>query len=120
LKHKLKQSKEFVEVVQMKSGQCWTELSPWTSWLHLCIVHARERKQQFKHWLTKGTPRPVEAKVHVTRTKTMVLVFFNSRGMVYTNYVPKGKFHCWSPEDLPEAFEEEDARDGGRGVVPPL
>ena len=49
-----------------------------------------------------------------------MLVFFDSRGMVYTNYVPKGKFHCWSPEDLPEAFEEEDARDGGGGVVPPL
>jgi len=30
------------------------------------------------------------------------------------------EFYCWSPEDLPEAFEEEDARDGVGGVVPPL
>ncbi len=50
----------------------------------------------------------------------MVLMFFNSQWLVYSNYVPKDKFHCWSPEDLPEAFEEEDARDGGGGVVPPL
>ncbi len=38
----------------------------------------------------KGTHGPVKAKVHATRTKTMVLVFFNSQRMVYTNYVPKG------------------------------
>ena len=38
----------------------------------------------------KGTPGPVKAKVHATRTKTMMLVFFNSQRMVYTNYVPKG------------------------------
>ncbi len=52
-------------------------------------MHNHERKQQFKQWLKKGTPRPVKAKVHVRRTKTMVLVFFNSQRMVYTNYVPK-------------------------------
>jgi hypothetical protein len=30
------------------------------------------------------------------------------------------EFYFWSPEDLSEAFEEEDARDGVGGVVPPL
>jgi hypothetical protein len=68
----------------------------------------------------RAAVQAVNAKVHATRTKTMVLVFYNSQRMVYTNSVPKGKFHCWSPEDLPEAFEEDDARDGGGGVVPPL
>jgi hypothetical protein len=29
--------------------------------------------------------------VHASRTKTMVLAFFDSQGMVYMNYVPKGE-----------------------------
>jgi histone-lysine N-methyltransferase SETMAR len=32
----------------------------------------------------------VKAKVHATRTKQMVLVFFDSKGLIYTNYVPRG------------------------------
>jgi hypothetical protein len=39
----------------------------------------------------KGTPGPVKVKIHDTRTKTMVLTFFDYKGMVYNNYVPKGK-----------------------------
>jgi hypothetical protein len=33
----------------------------------------------------------VKAKIHGSRTKQMVMAFFNSKGMVYTNYVPRGK-----------------------------
>ena len=41
-------------------------------------------------WLPKGQPGPIKAKVHATRTKQMVLCFFNSKGLIYTNYVPRG------------------------------
>jgi hypothetical protein len=41
-------------------------------------------------WLPKGQPGPVKAKVHGTRTKQMVLAFFNSKGLIYTNYMPRG------------------------------
>jgi hypothetical protein len=30
-------------------------------------------------------------KVHATQTKKMVLVFFDVKGIIYMNYVPKGK-----------------------------
>jgi histone-lysine N-methyltransferase SETMAR len=52
--------------------------------------HTPEMKQQSMQWLPKGQPRPVKAKVHATRTKQMVLAFFNSKGLIYTNYVPRG------------------------------
>jgi hypothetical protein len=45
-------------------------------------------KQQSKQRLKKGIPGPVKERVHDTRTKTMVLTFFDSKGMVYNNYVP--------------------------------
>ncbi len=49
-----------------------------------------ETKQQSMQWLPKGQPGPVNAKVHATRTKQMVLAFFDSKGLIYTNYVPRG------------------------------
>jgi histone-lysine N-methyltransferase SETMAR len=54
-------------------------------------MHTPETKSQSKQWLKKGTPGPVKAKVQATRTKQMVLAFFDSKGMVYTNNVPRGK-----------------------------
>jgi len=53
-------------------------------------MHTPETKNQSKQWLKKGIPGPIKAKVHATRTKQMVVAFFDSQGMVYTNYVPRG------------------------------
>ncbi len=52
--------------------------------------HIPETKQQSKQWLKKGKPGPIKAKVHVTRAKQIVLAFFDAKGLIYTNYVPKG------------------------------
>jgi histone-lysine N-methyltransferase SETMAR len=50
--------------------------------------HILETKQQSMQWLPKEQPGPVKAKVHATRTKQMVLAFFDSKGLLYTNYMP--------------------------------
>jgi diketogulonate reductase-like aldo/keto reductase len=52
--------------------------------------HTLETMQQLMQWLPKGQPGPVKVKVHATRTKQMVLAFFDSKGLIYTNYVPRG------------------------------
>ncbi len=52
--------------------------------------HTPQTKQQSKQWLVKGAPGPIKAKVHASRSKQMVLCFFDSKGLIYTNYVPKG------------------------------
>jgi hypothetical protein len=52
--------------------------------------HTPETKQQVRQWLPKGQPGPVKAKVNATRTKKMVLAFFDSKGLIYTNYLPRG------------------------------
>jgi hypothetical protein len=54
-------------------------------------MHTPITEQQSKQWLKKGTPGPVKARFHATRTKTMVLAFFDSKGMIYNNYVPKAQ-----------------------------
>jgi histone-lysine N-methyltransferase SETMAR len=53
--------------------------------------HTPEMKRASKEWMKKGLPGPRKAKVHATRIKKMVLVFFNAKGIIYMNYVPKGK-----------------------------
>jgi hypothetical protein len=41
-------------------------------------MHTQEAKQQSKQLLKKGEPGNVKAEVHASRTKNMVLTFFNS------------------------------------------
>ena len=53
--------------------------------------HTPETKRQSKQWTKKGQPGPIKAKVHASRTKQMVLVFFDAAGVIYTNYVPRGE-----------------------------
>jgi histone-lysine N-methyltransferase SETMAR len=52
--------------------------------------HTPETKQQSKQLLNNGKPGPIKAKVHATRAKQMVLAFFDAKGLIYTNYMPKG------------------------------
>jgi histone-lysine N-methyltransferase SETMAR len=52
--------------------------------------HTPETKQQSKQWLPKGQPGPIKAKVQASRTKQMVLAFFDAKGIIYTNYAPRG------------------------------
>jgi histone-lysine N-methyltransferase SETMAR len=53
--------------------------------------HNPEMKRVSKQWVKKDQPGPRKAKVHATRTKKMVLVFFDAKGVIYMNYVPKGE-----------------------------
>jgi hypothetical protein len=52
--------------------------------------HIPQTKQQSKQWLEKRTPGLIKGKVQASRMKQMVLVFFDSKGLIYTNYVPTG------------------------------
>jgi hypothetical protein len=47
-------------------------------------------KMLSKQWLKKGTPGPMKAKVAASGTKQMVLAFFDNKGVIYMNYVPRG------------------------------
>jgi hypothetical protein len=53
--------------------------------------HTPETKRQSKQWVKKGPPGPLKAKVHAWRMKQMVLVFFDAKGIIYANFVPKGE-----------------------------
>ena len=52
--------------------------------------HTPESKRNSKQWLKKGSPGPLKARVQESRKKQMVLAFFDNKGLIYTNYVPRG------------------------------
>ena len=53
-------------------------------------LHTPETKKQSKRWVPKGEPGPIKALVQASRTKHMMLAFFDAKGLIYTNVVPKG------------------------------
>ena len=54
-------------------------------------LHTPETKKQSKRWVKRGQPGPLKARVQASRSKTMILAFFDARGLIYTNVVPKGE-----------------------------
>ncbi len=56
----------------------------------LVSYHTPETKNQSKEWTKKGQPGPLKSKMQETRNKQMALVFFDAKGVIYTNIVPKG------------------------------
>jgi hypothetical protein len=53
-------------------------------------MHMPETKLQSRQWLKKGNPGPIKAKVIASHTKQIVLMFFDDKGMIYMNHVPRG------------------------------
>ena len=50
-----------------------------------------ETKRQSEEWHTKSSPRPKKARMSRSRVKTMIIVFFESRGIVHKEFVPPGQ-----------------------------
>ncbi|UYV75320.1 hypothetical protein LAZ67_12003485 [Cordylochernes scorpioides] len=50
-----------------------------------------ESKRQSCAWHTKSSPRPKKARMSKSRIKTIIIVFFDIRGIVHCEFVPQGQ-----------------------------
>ena len=50
-----------------------------------------ETKRQSSEWHTKSSPRPKKARMNRSKVKTMIIVFFDSRGIVHKEFLPPGQ-----------------------------
>ncbi|UYV64612.1 hypothetical protein LAZ67_3001311 [Cordylochernes scorpioides] len=50
-----------------------------------------ESKRQSCAWHTKSSPRPKKPRMSKSRIKTMIIVFFDIRGIVHCEFVPQGQ-----------------------------
>jgi len=53
-----------------------------------------QKKRQSKKWHTSASPRPKKARRRKSKIKSMLICFFDSEGIVHTEFVPQG--HCLS------------------------
>ena len=54
--------------------------------------HTPETKEQSKQLVKKGSPGTIKCKTQASRVKRMVLAFHNSKGLIYTNLVPRADY----------------------------
>ena len=50
-----------------------------------------ETKRQSSEWHTKNSPRPKKARMSKSRVKAMLVVFFDSKGVIHSEFVPQGQ-----------------------------
>ena len=50
-----------------------------------------ETKQQSSQWKSPGPPRPKKARQSCSTTKSMLIVFFDNRGIVHYEFAPEGQ-----------------------------
>jgi len=50
-----------------------------------------ETKRRSKEWHTSTSPRPKKARMSKSKIKSMLICFFDSQGIVHTEFVPEGQ-----------------------------
>jgi len=50
-----------------------------------------ETKRQSSEWNGKASPRPKKLKFQRSRIKNMLIIFFDSQGVVHKEFAPEGK-----------------------------
>jgi hypothetical protein len=56
-----------------------------------CFAYDPETNQQSSEWVGKTSPRPKKLKFQKSRIKTMLIIPFDSKGVVQKEFVPEGK-----------------------------
>jgi hypothetical protein len=56
-----------------------------------CFAYNPETKRQISERVSQTVPRPKKLKFQRSRIKTMLIIFFDSQGVVHKEFVPEGK-----------------------------
>jgi len=56
-----------------------------------CFAYDPETKRQSFEWVDETYPPPKKLKFQRSRIKTMLIIFFDSQGVVHKEFVPEGK-----------------------------
>jgi hypothetical protein len=56
-----------------------------------CFANDSETKRQSSEWVGATSPRPKKLKFQKSRIKTMLIIFYDSQGVVHKESVPEGK-----------------------------
>ena len=85
----MKTSQDFVQPVQRWSQAVLHNIEMMDE--SAVFFHMPETKNQSKQWVMKGQPGPIKARVHASWQKLMLLAYFDTDSVIYTDYMPRGK-----------------------------
>ncbi|UYV78664.1 hypothetical protein LAZ67_16002322 [Cordylochernes scorpioides] len=79
---------ELLDLIQNEPGFLNSVVTGDESWM---FEYDQESKRQSCAWYKKSSPRPKKARMSKSRFKTMIIVFFDIRGIVHCEFVPQGQ-----------------------------
>ncbi|UYV82242.1 K02A2.6-like [Cordylochernes scorpioides] len=79
---------ELLDLIQNEPGFLNSVVTGDESWM---FEYDPESKRQNCAWHTKSSPRPKKARMSKSRIKTIIIVFFDIRGIVHCEFVPQGQ-----------------------------
>ncbi|UYV84494.1 hypothetical protein LAZ67_X002369 [Cordylochernes scorpioides] len=79
---------ELLDLIQNEPGFLNSVVTGDESWM---FEYDPESKRQSCALHTKSSPRPKKARMSKSRIKTMIIVFFDIRGIVHCEFVPQGQ-----------------------------
>ncbi|UYV82647.1 hypothetical protein LAZ67_22000367 [Cordylochernes scorpioides] len=79
---------ELLDLIQNEPGFLNSVVTEDESWM---FEYDQESKRQSCAWHKKSSPRPKKARMSKSRIKTMIIVFFDIRGIVHCEFVPQGQ-----------------------------
>lgn len=56
-----------------------------------CFKYDPDTKRQSEQWKSKGEPKPQKLRFQKSRIKTMLITFYDSKGVVHKEFVPEGE-----------------------------
>jgi len=70
-----------------------------------------ETKRQSKEWHTSASPCPKKARMSKSKIKSMLICFFDSQGIVHTEFVPQGQtLNQFYYREIPERLRKRAVR----------
>ncbi|GFT62782.1 histone-lysine N-methyltransferase SETMAR [Nephila pilipes] len=77
-----------------------------------CLEYDPETKRQSSEWTSPGKGRPMKVRASKSKTKTMLLVFFDSRGIIHHEFLRQGStvtdnpyMESWDTFELEEKID---------------
>ncbi|GFT01191.1 histone-lysine N-methyltransferase SETMAR [Nephila pilipes] len=85
--HRIASSEDLIAAADEDPNFLKTIVTGEESW---CLEYDPETKRQSSEWTSPGKGRPMKVRASKSKTKTMLLVFFDSRGIIHHEFLRQG------------------------------
>lgn len=119
-RNRIESAQKFFELLDLEGDDIWDRIVTGDeTWVHHTTP---ETKQQSMVWQKKGAPPPKKAKVVLSAGKVMATVFWDRKGVLLVDYLPRGQTinadrYCEVLKDLRRAIQNKRRGMLSKGVL---